>query len=96
MARLNQELARRGANPVSKEELPEIDTLLDKSLAEGGARAGRCWRCDGYIGPDVEGEQTCLNCGRPAGPNKQLAEVVESIAQCLIERRAAEADAQKA
>ena len=87
VARLNRALAGLDAEPVLKEELPEIDRILHEDSEAPGAEATRCPRCHGYISLDLDGELICLNCGRPAAPTRTLDDVVQKIAQMLIDLR---------
>ena len=84
---LNRLLATRGAPPVTKEELPEIDEMLYATLGTRGPEATRCLRCGGYASADGDGELVCLNCGRPVAPRRELNEVIEEIAANLLQYR---------
>jgi hypothetical protein len=84
---LNRELASRGAELVRKEELPEIDEMLQEVLVSPSSGITNCPHCHGYVSIDLDGELTCLNCARPAVPRKGLDDVVEKIAQMLVAAR---------
>jgi hypothetical protein len=89
---LNRELESRGAEPVRKEELPEIDEMLQQALVSPNSGITHCPHCHGYVSIDLDGELTCLNCARPAAPRRGLDDVVENIAQRLVDFRAEEPD----
>jgi len=84
---LNRQLEMRGAPPVRKEELPEIDEMLHAVLGSRTSEATRCSRCRGYASVDGDGELICLNCGRPVAPRRELNDVIEEIAENLIRYR---------
>ncbi len=84
---LNRELASRHAPAVSKEEWPELDTILHKSRSASTMPGTRCGYCGGYLNTDADGEFTCLNCARSAIPRRELGELVEELARELIEYR---------
>lgn len=84
---LNRELAGRGAGPVGKEELPEIDRMLHEGLGAPASEASRCPHCRGYLSIDSDDDLICLNCGRPAAPRRELDDVIRKIAQRLLEYR---------
>ena len=56
VANLNRVLAKRGAAPVQKHELPDIDEMLYAALGNRAAEAARCSRCGGYASADSDGE----------------------------------------
>ena len=87
VAGLNRLLASRGAALVRKEELPEIDDMLHHVLGTRASEATRCSRCHGYATMDADGEFVCLNCGRSVAPRKGLDDVIEEIADRLIQYR---------
>jgi tRNA(Ile2) C34 agmatinyltransferase TiaS len=84
---LNRELLVRGAEPVRREELMEIDRMLYDGLPDRDSPFARCRRCGGYVCADTVGDYTCLNCGRPVNARGPLEDVIQEIAQHLIERR---------
>ena len=83
---LNRELLSQGAEPVCREELPEVDRMLHEELGVHGSQSTRCPRCGGYIFTEAVGEETCLNCGRQ-GASRNLEDVIQKIAQGLIAQR---------
>lgn len=85
---LNRELASRGDEPVRKEELPDIDEMLQQVLVSPDSEVTQCPHCQGYVSIDLDGDLTCLNCARPAVPRRGLDDVVENIAQKLVDSRA--------
>lgn len=86
VAGLNRELLAHGAEPVQWEELSEVDLMLHAGPPDRAAQATRCQRCGGYLYGDASGEHTCLNCARPVDA-RRLEEVIQKIAQKLVERR---------
>ena len=84
---LNRQLATRGAPPVCKQELPEIDDMLHAVLGSRVPEETRCVRCRGYASLDADGELICLNCGRPVAPRRELDDVIEEITEELIRYR---------
>jgi len=84
---LNRLLEIQGAPPVRKDELAEVDDMLHRALADRAGEGTRCPRCHGYASLDGDGDLICLNCGRPAMPNKQLDDVVVEIAEKLLDYR---------
>ena len=84
---LNRELVVRGADPVRREELTEIDRMLHDGPPERDSLLTRCRHCGGYVCADAGGDNTCLNCGRPVNACRLLEDVIQEIAQHLIERR---------
>ncbi len=84
---INEALVAYGAETVRAEELAEIDRMLHDDLRGGASRPVRCPRCGGYVYADATGDYTCLNCGRPGGTTRLLENVIQQIAQGLIERR---------
>ena len=91
LRQLNQELASRNARAVSKEEWPELDTILHEGHAASIMPGTRCSYCGGYLSTDADGEFTCLNCARSAIPRRELGELVEELASSLIEYRSRQA-----
>ena len=87
LAVLNRELLSRGAGPVGREELPEIDEMLDDSGDAASQPPARCQRCGGYVCADIQDDRTCLNCGRPVGVGRRLEDLTQKIAADLIEQR---------
>ena len=85
---LNRVLVSRGIDPVRKEELAEIDDMLQEVLVSSSSGITQCPHCQGYVSIDLDGDLTCLNCARPAVPRKALDDVIEKIAQQLVESRA--------
>lgn len=85
---LNRELESHGAEPVRKVELSEIDGMLQEVLGASASGVTHCPHCQGYVSIDLDGELTCLNCARPTTPRMELDDVIQQIAQRLIERRA--------
>ncbi len=83
---LNRELLQRGAVPVQRQELSEIDRMLHDGPLERDLPTTRCRHCGGYVCADTGGDCTCLNCGRPDA-SRRLADVIQKIVQDLIERR---------
>ncbi len=83
---LNRELLLRGADPVRRQELSEIDRMLHGGSADRDSLSTRCRHCGGYVCAEPGGDYTCLNCGRPAA-SRRLADVIQKIVQDLIERR---------
>jgi hypothetical protein len=86
---LNRELLVRGADPVRREELTEVDEMLHVGLPDRDSPFTRCRHCGGYVCGDMGGEYTCLNCGRPMNDRGPLEHVIKKIVQDLIERRRA-------
>ena len=84
---LNRELLEHKAQPVRREEFPEIDTILHEALRVHASWSARCDRCGGYVSIDVTGDRTCLNCGWAAGASRHLQDVIGTIAQDLLEHR---------
>ena len=87
LAVLNRELLRLGAEPVRREELPEIDEVLAARAQGSPAQPDRCRRCEGFVCADIQGNQTCLNCGRAAVTSRHLEDLIQKIAIDLIEQR---------
>ncbi len=87
ITKVNGVLAVQGAPPVRKDELAEIDEMLHRALASRATEGTRCPRCHGYASLDGDGDLICLNCGRPAMPNKQLDEVSNEISLNLLHYR---------
>lgn len=87
LAMLNAELLSRGAELVRREELPEIDEVLLEGAQAGPSQPDRCRRCEGFVCADIQGNQTCLNCGRAAVTSKHLEDLIQKIAIDLIEQR---------
>ena len=85
---LNRELASRNAPAVSRDEWPELDDMLHEDEAASIIPGERCAYCQGYLSTGEQGEFTCLNCARSAIPRRELGELVERLAQRLIEYRA--------
>lgn len=71
-----------------KEELPDIDEMLQQVLVSPDSEVTQCPHCQGYVSIDLDGDLTCLNCARPAVPRRGLDDVVENIAQKLVDSRA--------
>lgn len=84
---INRELASYGAEPVQKEELPEIDRMLHEGLGVARSETGRCSHCRGYASIGADGDLTCLNCGRSGTPPRQLDEVTHELSKRLLDRR---------
>lgn len=84
---INEELASFGAEPVQKEELPEIDRMLHEWLGVARPETGRCSHCRGYAIISADGDLTCLNCGRSGTPPRQLDEVTHELSKRLLHRR---------
>lgn len=84
---LNRELASRNERAVSNEEWPELDTILHEDHSANTMPGARCAYCGGYLSIDADEEFTCLNCARSAIPRRELGELVERLAQRLIEYR---------
>lgn len=84
---LNRELLSQGVEPVQKEELPEIDRMLHEGLEAEPVRGTNCPRCGGYVYGAWTTEQTCLNCGGPAGGSRELEDEMDRIARELIAQR---------
>ena len=85
---LNGQLANRGAGPVRKEEWPEIDRMLHEDLRAPASESKCCHQCGGYVSTDIDGDMVCLTCGRRTSSRRQLSDVIQMMAQKLIERRA--------
>ncbi len=84
---LNRELASRNARAVSRDEWAELDEILHEDNSASFIPGMRCSYCGGYLDIDADGEFTCLNCARSAIPRRELDELVEKLAQRLIEYR---------
>lgn len=87
LAILNAELLSRGAELVRREELPEIDEVLYEGAQGTPTQTDRCRRCEGFVCADIQGNQTCLNCGRAAVTSRRLEDLIQKIAIDLIEQR---------
>lgn len=84
---LNRELLGRGAGPVQREELAAIDTMLHDGPPDCDSPPTRCRHCGGYVCAGTDEDDSCLNCGRPVNARRPLEDVIQEIAQHLIERR---------
>jgi DNA-directed RNA polymerase subunit RPC12/RpoP len=84
---LNRELVVRGADPVRREELTELDEMLHEGLPDRDSPVARCRHCGGYVCGDTVGEYTCLNCGRPINDRGPLEDVIDRIVEELLGRR---------
>ena len=85
---LDRQLVNSGAGPVRKEEWPEIDRMLHEDLGAPTSESTCCHRCGGYVSTDIDGDSVCLNCGHRTSSRRQLSDVIQMMAQKLIERRA--------
>ena len=85
---LDRQLVNSGAGPVQKEEWPEIDRMLHEDLGAPASESTCCQRCGGYVSTDIDRDSVCLNCGHRTSSRRQLSDVIQMIAQKLIERRA--------
>jgi hypothetical protein len=85
---LNLELTSHGADTVRKEERFQVDRMLRDALETAAPAPPRCPNCGGYMGGDMDGEPICLNCARPVAAPRHLSDVIQKVAQDLIEYRA--------
>ena len=85
---LDRQLADSGAGPVRKEEWPEIDRMLHEDPGAAASKSTRCYQCGGYVSTDIDSDSVCLNCGRRTSSRRELLDVIQMMAQKLIERRA--------
>jgi len=85
---LNRELAKRNAPEVNRHEWPFIDDVLHEEQADAASTEMRCGHCGGHVQPEAEeGEYTCLICARSSSPRREVDQLVERLADRILEHR---------
>ena len=84
---LNQELQKQNAHAVTQAEFAFLDDVLHEEDTDR-VSTERCPHCDGYLTTDAESEAyTCLNCARSTTPRRDVGQLVEELAELLLEHR---------
>ena len=85
---LNRELAKRKAAAVTRDEYAVVDDVLHEMQEREAKAAMRCRHCGGPLQPEAEeGEYTCLICARSSSPRREVDQLVEQVADRLLEHR---------